>query len=199
MTRHLLLAYCLLSFNSATLRAQSISSTWQKSSDNGSFFVVDPSPYLSRKQKKLIYSGFPAYSLMSLIVDISSTEHIVKQFSCAIEYDLWEERLTLLYSSEPPRYAIKTSQDYFDHCLSFSLNNSPQIRTLLKGRSLLKLRVVFTQISGKTNSQITSWLVQQQSTVIKGLFSHMLGELKLEEAQEFEVVLPELTQPPSGK
>lgn len=178
-----------------SLLGQSISSSWQKTPRDESFFVVDPTPYLSRKQKKLIYSGFPAYSLMTLVVENQGRSNIVKEFSCAIEYDLWEERFTLLFSSEPPRFDIKTSQDYFDHCLSFSLNDSPQIQSLLKGRSSLKVRVVFTQISGKTNSQITTWLVQQQSTVIKGLFSHMLGELKLEEAQEFAVVLPKLNTP----
>ena len=134
---------------SQLLYANSIPSDWKNPKKDEASLVIDPTQYLNRKQKKLIYSGFPAYSAMSLIVIGSSKEHVIKTISCAIEYDLWDEKFQLLFSSEESDFSIKNTQDYYDHCLILALNDSPQIRTLLNGQSKLKLRVSFLRFQGK--------------------------------------------------
>ena len=167
-----------------------VSPHWQESKEAAEKLLIDPSSLLTSKQKNLIFSGFPAYSRVELIVYSQKKSFIVRTRECAIQYDLWEEKFdSLLPESSPRNYPSAAA--YFDQCLSIRLNDSPQVRTLIKTSAAIKVRVSLTQISGKANSSITQWLVGQQSNVLKGLFSHMLGELKLSETSEHIVKLPE--------
>ena len=173
----------------ATLSFASVPSEWLPS-NNGQVLIIDPSPFLTSKQKKLIFSGLPAYSSAILLTDNGDELLSVKKTNCAVQYDLWDEKIKLLYSKGTPSRTLKDVHEYYNLCLSFRLKKSPQVGALLANTKGLKLRLSLTQISGQTTEQIKEWLVDQQSSVLKGLFSHMLGDLKLEESQILNVDLP---------
>lgn len=186
----------------ASSLSSGISPYWQETSDTGEKLLIDPSSLLNSKQKNLIYSGFPAYSLVELIVKNGDEYITVRAKECAIQYDLWDEDFVDLLrplSNNKTKLSYERYTDaraYYNTCLSIRLNDSPQVRTLIQSSQIVKVRVAFTQLSGKTTSNITKWLVGQQSKVLKGLFSHMLGELKLSETSEHMVKLPQAESAP---
>ncbi|SMF71207.1 hypothetical protein [Pseudobacteriovorax antillogorgiicola] len=158
--------------------------------DAGDNLLIDPSPYLTAKQKKLIYSGLPAYSSVALVLGGKHQDYVLKSMSCAIQYDLWDEKIVLLYTGDGSPRPLKSIDDYYRICVAFRLKASAQITSLLSTAQTLKIKMSFTQISGETTEEIKEWLVGQQSSVLKGLFSHMLGDLKMEESLELPVHLP---------
>ena len=184
----------LLMLGALDTGSSGLDSKWNRSTKKEDLLLIDPTAYLSSKQKKLIYSGFPAYSILKLVVDGKDSETVIKTQECAIKYDLWDEKFEFLLGEKEKKTSLKSSQEYFDKCLVIKLKDSPQVQTLLKSSLEIRLDVSFTQISGKNNSAITSWLIQQQSKVLKGLFSHMLGELKLTETASFKVDLQSQNQ-----
>lgn len=146
---------------------------------------------LVENQKKLIFSGFPAYSLLDISYLADNKEYIVETRSCSARYDLWEEKIHILsIDGKEQQPAIQASfDDYVSTCLKIDI----AARRLKDQRGSLEeewlARLSLTQLSGDSSQKIRDWLVKQQSGIIKGLFSHMLGDLTLSETSTFHFTI----------
>ena len=189
MISHLIIALSL-TVSLQVFCIDSISSNW-KTGSKKSELIIDSSPFLSQPQKKIIYSGLPAYSSVTLISNQGGSEKILQRKSCGIQYDLWNENIETLYGSKEQAKVFKSIQEYYKNCIAIDFKISRQNLALIDGsQSPLRLKLSFTQLTGATSAEIKDWLIGQQSAVLKGLFSHMLGDLQLEESISFKVLGP---------
>lgn len=124
----------------------------------------------------------------------------IKRISCSVKFDAWEETFEVIRlfdhgSKEPSAAAtpvvVKTIDEYGDACLALELDLDKSTSYLaMQGGELIATMIV-KQTSLDETAKIKEWLIQQQSGVIQGLFSHMLGELTL-----YQVVQTKLSVPP---
>lgn len=151
---------------------------------------------LTEQQKKLLYSGFSTFSrLEARWLDNDIRRSLVFISECTIKFDLWEEKFELLHFLEPRREnSLKSFQQYIDLCLKADISSQSNITKIASQGALLELRLDISQVSNEFAQDVRSWLIQQQSGVMRGLFSHMLGDLKLSESIETVVIVPPLTK-----
>ncbi len=176
------------------LEAASPTMAWQQT-QNSIVLTLNLKDALSPQQKKLLFSGFTTFSHLEVRLHEENglSAPLLFVSECTIQYDLWEEKFDLLHflDSKKPD-SLRSLQEYNELCLTASLQNVENLRKLeTKGRRL-DVRLDIAQVSNDFAKNVRQWLIQQQSGVMRGLFSHMLGELKLNETVSYELEPPPL-------
>jgi hypothetical protein len=172
-----------------------IKAQWDRGKGRSSL-RIDLIDSLSEQQKKLLYSGFSTFSrLEARWLDSGISRSLVFISECTIKFDLWEEKFELLHFLEPRQEnSLKSFQQYTDLCLKAEISSQSNIAQFASQGALLELRLDISQVSNEFAQDVRSWLILQQSGVMRGLFSHMLGDLKLSESTQTLVIVPALTR-----
>lgn len=122
----------------------------------------------------------------------------LRQVTCSAKFDAWQESyevLKLLDVSEktPSKpVTINSIESYGDLCLTSELEIENSLKPLASQGGVLLATMIVKQTSLEETAKIKDWLIQQQSGVIQGLFSHMLGELTLQQTVRTTLVIPPL-------
>jgi hypothetical protein len=151
--------------------------------------VVDS---LTEQQKKLIYSGFSTFSHLEVRrLDGDAGRSLVYISECTIKFDMWEDKFELLHFLQKRKEnSLQSFQQYTDLCLKADISNQANLALLASQGARLEVRLDISQVSNEFAQDVRSWLIQQQSGVMRGLFSHMLGDLKLSESMQTVVLAP---------
>jgi hypothetical protein len=168
---------------------------WESSKDRQSL-RINLAESLTEQQKKLLYSGFSTFSHLEVRwIDNDVRRTLVFISECTIKFDLWEEKFALLHFLELRKEnSLKSFQQYTDLCLQADISNQSNIAQIASRGARLDVRLDISQVSNEFAQDVRSWLIQQQSGVMRGLFSHMLGDLKLSESTQTILVVPPLVK-----
>ena len=167
-----------------TVKVKHIDSIWTSAAGAAELFI-EFKDHLSSKQLELIKSGFATFSRLQLRVvgdsgDVSPD--IIFKRDCTVRYDLWEESFDIAQIDIHPRVTTtKKFKVFLDQCLRVQLKQSKQLNELARKGGSIVASLLVDQISAQRADSIKEWLVRQQGGVMKGIFSHLLGELKLSE------------------
>ncbi len=159
--------------------------------------------FLTAKQLDMINSGFPTYSSLSVAIlnpgetSISEEDVVqraVYQVNCSVTFDTWEERYDVeKLTGQGKHLEVKNFGNYAEECLAGTISDPENTNKLLNG-GLLVATLVVKQTSPEETAKIKAWLVRQQSGLMQGLFSHMLGELALNASANVVVRVPPLSK-----
>jgi hypothetical protein len=168
---------------------------WESGKDRQSL-RINLAESLTEQQKKLLYSGFSTFSHLEVRwIDNDVRRTLVFISECTIKFDLWEEKFALLHFLELRKEnSLKSFQQYTDLCLQADISNQSNIAQIASRGARLDVRLDISQVSNEFAQDVRSWLIQQQSGVMRGLFSHMLGDLKLSESTQTILVVPPLVK-----
>lgn len=168
---------------------------WESGKDRQSL-RINLAESLTEQQKKLLYSGFSTFSHLEVRwIDNDVRRTLVFISECTIKFDLWEEKFALLHFLELRKEnSLKSFQQYTDLCLQADISNQSNIAQIANRGARLDVRLDISQVSNEFAQDVRSWLIQQQSGVMRGLFSHMLGDLKLSESTQTILVVPPLVK-----
>lgn len=188
--------FCIFLFISAKAAANSKTkqpaATWETSSRK-IFIAVDTSPMLSDEQREIIKSGFSTFTLLT-ITDKKNKDHETPtemRTVCKVKYDTWEEKyITTKLEPQPlGKYTGNTIESWSDQCLKYRIED-PRFIAKMKNGGLLFISLQVRQSSLDEATKIKDWLVKQQSGLMQGLYSHMLGDLQLGGKTDFIVEIP---------
>ena len=172
-----------------------IKAHWDNEKDRQSL-RINLAESLTEQQKKLLYSGFSTFSHLEVRwIDNDVRRTLVFISECTIKFDLWEEKFALLHFLELRKEnSLKSFQQYTDLCLQADISSQSNIAQIASRGARLEVRLDISQVSNEFAQDVRSWLIQQQSGVMRGLFSHMLGDLKLSESTQTVLVVPPLVK-----
>ena len=149
---------------------------------------------LNKKQTTTLKSGFSTFSQLSIFNSqdtLDSELSSLAQTACTVKYDMWEEHYEVTLLSEAPKTLITNTLDkYISHCLSVEIKDSNIVEKLKKNGGVLFATLQVEQISSTQAQKVKAWLINQQSSVMRGLFSHMLGDMTLSETSKISVKVP---------
>lgn len=164
---------------------------WQRQAGKLSYeFRIDDR--LTAQQKKLIYSGFTTYSNLQVRMRYPDGHASLAFVSeCTVSFDVWEEKFDLTgFLEVKTTKSLRTFEDYANTCLKAQIGNLNKISDLTG--IAFEVRLEISQVSQDFANDVRQWLIQQQSGVMRGLFAHMLGELKLSESLELVIKPPRM-------
>lgn len=151
---------------------------------------IDVFSALSVQQRKLIASGLSTFSHFEIQSrDQEGSTALLFVAECTLKYDLWEEKYELQQLAELSR-PPQNLNDYGELCFRAQLSSRSSLARLLEPGSTLEIRLDIAQVSASFASDIRRWLIEQQSGVMRGLFAHMLGELRLSETVRLTLKVP---------
>ncbi len=183
---------------SAAEQAQSLIALakWQLKGDRLTI-LIPLGEALTSKQKDMINGGFTTVSQLSLRLPGATGKEEEEELPvfygvrCSVKFDAWEETYDVARLDDRPRTAlVKTFTDYGDLCLKAELDRPELVQRLAQSGGTILARLVVKQTSSEEADRIKDWLIQQQSGVMQGLFSHMLGELTLNQTLRVKVSVP---------
>ena len=184
---------------SATAPSQEV--VWLKQ-PSGMVLNVKLTDYLSTQQKELINSGFSTFSQLTIYEDNPGLAKALARregggikplwsISCSVKFDTWEERYEVVRLEKDVRpEQAKDFSVYSDLCLGLQVKSGDDWQRFQKTGGKLRAFLVLDQIAADQAAQIKDWLVKQQSGIIQGLFSHMLGDFKLSEKLDITLHVP---------
>ena len=158
---------------------------------------------LAPKQRTIIGGGFTTLTQLTITTLSTSRQGDgadrdgavpppqIAALSCSVTYDAWEETysVTTLDDEQPTTRTLKTYADLADLCLTARIA-APDRLVQLRGGGVVRGTLTVRQTSPEEATRIKQWLVRQQSSLLQGLFSHMLGELSLSQALELTIDVP---------
>ena len=155
---------------------------------------------LTSKQKDMIGGGFTTVSVLTLKLlpetfdpkrDDEDDLPLFYGVRCSVKFDAWEDTYDVARLDDRPKAALlKTFGAYGEMCLTAELDREGELdRLRVKGGTLIA-RLVVKQTSPEEADRIKEWLIQQQSGVMQSLFSHMLGELTLNQTLTVKISVP---------
>ncbi len=151
---------------------------------------------MTSKQKNMISGGFTTVSQLTLRDGEQSDEgqeHIapILRIRCSVKFDAWEELYEVSRIDAPARNeTVKDFAAYGDICLTAGLDQPALLARMAPSGGTLMAALVVKQTSLDEAGRIKDWLIQQQSGVMQSLFSHMLGELTLNETLLVRITVP---------
>jgi hypothetical protein len=148
---------------------------------------------LSKKQINLINSGFSTYTSLEIILPEGRFTEETRLFKseCTVKYDTWEEYYDIVkLRNKTNLEKIRSFKVFSDYCLTATVTKHKALQYFVKHGGQLKATLKLDQISADRAEKIREWLIKQQSGVVKGLFSHMLGDLKLSEILRITIQIP---------
>jgi len=168
--------------------------TW-KESDGKRVLVIEIFPHLTPRQTSLINSGFSTFSMLTVKEakkqDSEKAEDVLAKISCTVKFDPWQEWYDIARIDTTVQTSVaKEILKYADLCLNVRLSDGVALNNLAATGGDLIATLLLDQISVEKASEIKAWLIRQQSGVMQGLFSHMLGALKLSERIDIVVQVP---------
>ena len=131
---------------------------------------------ISEKQKKLISSGFSTYSLLNIVRPKTplTEEKVLFKSQCTVKFDTWEEHYDLARLNENFKtMQIEDFGTYTKLCLTAVIDDSDIYGPFYKNGGTVEAELQLNQISQNKSEKIREWLINQQSGVMQGLFSHM--------------------------
>lgn len=159
--------------------------------------VIPLTSTLTTKQKDMINGGFTTVSQLNLRLpvgngrNVDETSAVIYGVRCSVKFDAWEETYDVARLDDRPRTAlVKTFDDYGDLCLKAELDRPEILQQLALSGGTILAQLVVKQTSSEEADKIKDWLIQQQSGVMQGLFSHMLGELTLNQTVRVRISVP---------
>jgi hypothetical protein len=172
-----------------------IKAHWENDKDRR-ILRINLAESLTERQKKLLYSGFSTFSHLEVRwIDNDVRRTLVFISECTIKFDLWEEKFALLHFLELRKEnSLKSFQQYTDLCLQADISSQSNIAQIASRGARLEVRLDISQVSNEFAQDVRSWLIQQQSGAMRGLFSHMLGDLKLSESTQTVLVVSPLVK-----
>jgi hypothetical protein len=161
---------------------------------------------LTEKQRSMIEGGFTTVTQVSLKLPIAAADadggereralQVFYSLRCSVKFDAWEEifeaaRLDDQRPGTATRTAVlKTYDDFGALCLTVDLDDDKLVARLAPEGGVILAYLVAKQTSPEEAGKIRDWLIQQQSGVMQGLFSHMLGELTLAQTIRVRIDVP---------
>lgn len=160
--------------------------------------VVPLADALTGKQKDMIDGGFTTVSQLTFRLPAASGKDKDDDeqppffgVRCSVKFDFWEGTYDLARLDDKPRTAlVKTFGEYGDLCLMAELDRQDLVARLAPNGGTIIARLSVKQTSAEEGEKIKEWLIQQQSGVMQGLFSHMLGDLSLNQTLRVKVSVP---------
>lgn len=157
--------------------------------------VISLASALSPKQQSILSGGFTTVSQLSLMqVAPGREETPPKPFyslRCTVKFDAWEETYDVARLDDPPVTSLeKEFKGYSNLCLSAELSDPQLVAQFAASGGQIYAELVVKQTSQEEAERIKEWLIQQQSGLMQGLFSHMLGELSLNQTVAMHVGIP---------
>jgi hypothetical protein len=168
------------------------SATWEKSSAN-QIISIDLSALLSAEQQDIVNSGFSTFTILSISekkIKESDTEPEIRVV-CRVKYDTWEEKYltTKIEPAPTAKFSGNKIDSWANQCLRHRIDNPSLINKLASGGQLF-VALQVRQSSIDEAAKIKGWLVKQQSGLMQGLYSHMLGDLQLGGRTELTLNIP---------
>lgn len=154
---------------------------------------MDLANQLSKKQKILINSGFSTYTVLEIRRPESerNPEKVVFKAECTVNFDTWEETYDILRIDQNKRIdKAKGFKVFAQSCLTAILIDQVMLDFFAKSGGYFVANLRIDQISADRAKSIREWLIKQQSGVVKGLFSHMLGDIKVSEDVTIRIEVP---------
>lgn len=165
----------------ANSKTKQPSATWETSSRK-IFIAIDTSPMLSEEQREIIKSGFSTFTLLTITDKRHKSNETPTEMRtvCKVKYDTWEEKyITTKLEPQPlGKYSGTTIESWSDQCLKYRIED-PQFIAKMTNGGILFISLQVRQSSLDEATKIKDWLVKQQSGLMQGLYSHMLGDLQL--------------------
>ena len=154
---------------------------------------------MTKKQRQMIEGGFTTFSDLTIYPTGATgkpvRDSIANQIRCSVKYDAWEEIFDVVQLGDVPRTGIvKSFGDYASRCLTTSLSKHTMDQGSLRIGSDLIAELSVIQTSIDEEQKIKEWLVSQQSGVMQTLFSHMLGELSLQQKLVVRIAIPAIPE-----
>ncbi len=151
--------------------------------------------FLTKKQKSIINGGFTTISdfvLKKPLPDSNNTQpKSVYNVRCSVKFDAWEETYDIAKLDVSPKSKrVKKFDDYAAMCLNAEITSKKLLAQFATNGGTLIATLIVKQTSVEEAQKIKSWLIEQQSGVMAGLFSHMLGELTLHQKLQVRVSIP---------
>ena len=166
---------------------------WQKGSNNDQVLAIALTEQLSKRQKDLINSGFSTHSELEIksVSKSDNSEVVITSSQCTVKFDTWEEIYDIArVDKDFATLTAKSFDSYAANCLTAQLPASQAIGLTMDSSRFLRATLKVNQITTEKAAKIREWLIKQQSGVMQGLFSHMLGELQLFESITVAVHIP---------
>ena len=170
----------------------SASATWEKSSRD-QFIAIDISPLLSAEQREIVNSGFSTLTILGISEKkMANSDHEPEiRLVCKVKYDTWEEKYVTTKIDPLPmaKFTGNKIESWSNQCLRYRFENQAILNKLAQGGQLF-ISLQVRQSSMSEASKIKDWLVKQQSGLMQGLYSHMLGDLQLGGRTEVTLDIP---------
>jgi hypothetical protein len=191
------LAAFIVFLKATTLRATeatktSATATWEKSSGD-QFIAIDISPLLSAEQREIVNSGFSTLTILGISEKkMAGSDHEPEiRLVCKVKYDTWEEKYVTTKIDPLPmaKFTGNKIESWSNQCLRYRFKNQAILNKLAQGGQLF-ISLQVRQSSMSEAGKIKDWLVKQQSGLMQGLYSHMLGDLQLGGRTEVTLDIP---------
>jgi hypothetical protein len=170
----------------------SATATWEKSSGD-QFIAIDISPLLSAEQREIVNSGFSTLTILGISEKkMAGSDHEPEiRLVCKVKYDTWEEKYVTTKIDPLPmaKFTGNKIESWSNQCLRYRFENQAILNKLAQGGQLF-ISLQVRQSSMSEASKIKDWLVKQQSGLMQGLYSHMLGDLQLGGRTEVTLDIP---------
>jgi hypothetical protein len=174
--------------------------------------VIPLAGALTEKQKNIVNGGFTTVSQLTVRFAPPNLEEgtipdedegdddaplpPLYRIRCSVKFDAWEETYDIARLDDSPRTGVvKEFGAYATMCLTASIRLADveartPVQHLPRSGGTLLAYLAIKQTSPQEAARIKDWLIQQQSGVMQGLFSHMLGELTLSQLVKVRVSVP---------
>jgi len=186
-----------ITINATEVTKTSASANWEKSSSD-QFITIDISPLLSAEQREIVNSGFSTLTILGISEKkmTGSDQEPEIRLVCRVKYDTWEEKYVTTKIDPPPmaKFTGNKIESWSIQCLRYRLENQAVLNKLAQGGQLF-ISLQVRQSSMDEASKIKDWLVKQQSGLMQGLYSHMLGDLQLGGRSEVTLDIPPRPNP----
>jgi len=171
---------------------------WEKT-ENGSVLIIPFSDALTEKQKNMITGGFTTVSQLFVRMPGYSPGDqagVVFSSQCSVKFDAWEEtyEIVRVQSENSKPFVSKEFAEYAKTCLTGDIEDSSITKKFDAQGGYLQAQLILKQTSADEALKIKDWLIQQQSGVMQGLFSHMLGDISLHQTHMVNIKIPKLTE-----
>ena len=199
------LAYAIIFlFGSVAANAQSEGlkvATWGNT-ETSPEIILDITTLLSPEQREIVRSGFTTFTLFSVAEKKTSPQDASSEFRvvCKVKYDTWEERYTTTKIEPLPlgTFTGNSIESWSNQCLKYRISNPNITKNLASGGRLFG-KLIVRQSSLDEAAKIKEWLVKQQSGLMQGLYSHMLGDMQLGGRLEVVIEVPPAPKIKSGE
>lgn len=175
--------FCLFFFSFEAWPNLNVS--WMSTAEFPMVLSVRVFPAITPRQKQILESGFTTFSQVSLTT--KGGEKPIASKSCTARFDVWEDKIEFtVHGVDKEMRKLRSILEYSEACLQLIVPKN----LLPQDAKELDLLLRFDQISDSQAEQIKKWIIENQSSVVDGLFRHMLGDLKLSEERKLLFSLP---------